>query len=102
MPRKRISIFFSVVFLLFIVTPTILIIVDETTDISVVFSSSEEEEEETGYEKNVDFQVLFPHLKSDNTYLVFNSTLNSLGYFDKKYTKPHLNIISPPPDFYIL
>lgn len=97
MSKKVISTFFSVAFLLFIIAPTILIIVDDTIDVSVVFSISEEEEKSS--EKDISIEMFFTSIPSNHYHLIFITTENSLEYFDKKYTKPHFNIISPPPDF---
>ncbi|PWK20447.1 hypothetical protein [Xanthomarina spongicola] len=99
MSKKVVSIFLSVVFILFIVTPTVIMIVDDTIDISIVYSTSEEEER--GHEKQIDKEILFSNLKSNESDFVFNSTENSVGYCNKKYAKPHLNLISPPPQLNI-
>ena len=96
MSKKVISTFFSIAFLLFITAPTILIIVDDTIDVSVIFSTSEEEE---SCEKDLNIEMFFTLIVSNQYHLVFKTVENNLEYFDKKYTKPHFNIISPPPDF---
>ena len=57
MSKKIVSIFLSVIFLLFIVTPTIIVLVDDTIDVSIAFSASEEEEK--GNEKNLYIEVLY-------------------------------------------
>jgi hypothetical protein len=95
MSKKVVSIFLSVVFLLFIVTPTIIMMVDDSIDISIIYSTSEEEER--GHEKQIDKEILFSNLKTNETDLVINYTENNVGYCSKKYAKPHLNHISPPP-----
>jgi hypothetical protein len=95
MSKKVVSIFLSVIFLLFIVTPTVIMMVDDTIDISIFYSTSEEEER--GHEKQIDKEVLFSNLKTNESDLVFTSTENNLGYCYKKYAKPHLSLISPPP-----
>lgn len=97
MSKKVVSIFLSVIFLLFLVTPTIIIMVDNTIDVSIAFSSSEEEEK--GNEKNLDIEVLFSKLKDNDSRLVFAVSENNLGYYFKNYPKPHLNLISPPPEY---
>jgi len=70
--------------------------VDDTIDISFFYSTSEEEEER-GHEKQIDIEILFSNLKTNESDLVFTSTENNLGYCYKNYAKPHLNLISPPP-----
>jgi len=97
MSKKVVSIFLSVGFLLFIIAPTIIVMVDDTIDVSIVFSTSEEEEK--GNEKHLDIEVLFSKVKTNESDLVYITTDNNLGYYYKKYPKPHLNLISPPPDY---
>jgi len=94
MSKKRVSIFFSVIFLLFIAAPTIITIVDDTVDISKVFSTSEEEEK--------GFEVIFLNIITKESDLVCNAIENNSGYYFKTYPKPHLNLISPPPEQSIL
>lgn len=96
MPKKRISILFSVVFLLFIISPITLVISQKSVDISEIFSNSEEEK---GNEKHLDFEILLPSLKSNSSQYFGYSKKNILAYIFKRYSKPRLNIISPPPDF---
>ncbi len=100
MLRNTASIFFSVIFLLYVAAPTIIYIIDDSVDVSVFYTSSEEEEK--GHEKNKDTEVLF--LESIDNDFVFDSkkTNNNLGYYFKNYPKPHLNLISPPPESHIL
>jgi len=100
MSKRIVSIFLSVIFLLFIVTPSIIVMVDNTIDVSMAFSASEEEEK--GHEKNLDIEVLFFKLKTNGSDLVFAFNENRLGYYFKNYPKPHLNLISPPPEHHIL
>jgi len=97
MSKKGFSILFSVVFLLFIVAPTILVMVDDSVDVSIVFSNSGEDEKE-----NLDIEVLFSVIRTNTYGLAFTFLDTSLEYIDKRYTKPHLNIISPPPDTHII
>lgn len=98
MSTKGIFILFSVAFLLYTVAPTILIIVNDTPDVSILFSSEEEEKEE----KHLDIEVLFSITQTNNSDLTNTFSEMRLDYFDKKYTKPNLNIISPPPDIPVL
>ncbi len=84
-----------------VTAPSILLIVDDSIDISFLYDISEEEEEK-GKEKNKEFEIIvldLPLLCED----YFNSeNEEDLGYFFKKYSKPHLNLIFPPPEHYIL
>lgn len=96
MLKKAVSIFFTVLFLGIILAPTIIVLMDDSIDISIVFSTSKEEEKEK--EKDLNIEVFVSKTKTNESYLFFESSENNLGYFNKKYTKPHLNIISPPPE----
>ena len=97
MSKRIVSILLSTMFLLFIAAPTIITMVDDTIDVSVIFSASEEEEK--GNEKNIDVEVLFSNEAANDSDLVYITIENNLEYYFKKYPKPHLNLISPPPDF---
>lgn len=100
MSRRIVSILLSSLFLLFLTAPTIIVMIDDSVDVSFFYATSEEEEK--GSEKNKEKELLFFDL--NNTELDFASTdvENNLEYFFKNYPKPHLNLISPPPEFYIL
>ena len=100
MSKRVISILLSEVFVMFIAVPTIVIIVDNTVDVSIVFSASEEEEK--GNEKHLDVELLFSNLKDNEVNSTLTSSENNLEYYYKKYPKPHLNLIFPPPEQNIL
>lgn len=93
MNRKIIAILFSVLFVALITAPSIIIAIDDSVDVSIFYSITEEEEEKETLK-------VFPmdELNEEDYFLTSNSNDN-LGYFFKNYLKPHLNIISPPPDF---
>ena len=97
MKKRGVSLFFSVLFLLFIGLPTILTMVDNSIDISLVITTPDDEESE----KNLEFQVMFPQVKSNNSGISVSYLKINLLYFSKKYGKPYLDIISPPPDYHI-
>ncbi|RAJ12095.1 hypothetical protein [Olleya aquimaris] len=76
-----------------ITAPSIIVAIDDTIDISIFYSISEEEEEI----KNL---KLFPSLLDVEYNISDRLNYNqNLGYHYKTYPKPHLNIISPPPEF---
>ncbi len=80
-----------VIFMGFITAPSIITILDDSIDISVFYSLAEEEEK--GGEK-----ILFFAANAIESDFNLIESENNLEYFFKKYTKPHLNLISPPPD----
>ncbi|WP_298237668.1 hypothetical protein [uncultured Algibacter sp.] len=100
MTRNFISLLLSTIFLVFLVAPTVLVAVDDSIDVSIFYASSEEEEK--GSEKNKDKEILFFEFNISEPDFDLNETNNSLGYYFKNYPKPHLNLISPPPELSIL
>lgn len=100
MLRNICSIFLSLIFLALLAAPTIISLVDDSVDISVFYSTSEEEEK--GSETSKTFKVVFNNQIGNNADFLFTKSINHHGYYFKKYPKPHLNLISPPPEFHIL
>lgn len=96
MYRTVISTFFLIIFTAFVSAPTIIAMVDDTIDISIFFASSEEEEK--GNEKEKDKELLFFESLDSDPDLYSNGKTSGLAYFFKKYSKPHLNLILPPPE----
>ena len=94
------SIFLSLLFLAFLAAPTIISMVDDSVDISIFYSTTEEEEK--GGEKVKIFEALFDNNSFNETYFQLTELVHNQKYFFKKYSKPHLNLTSPPPEFYIL
>lgn len=92
MYRKTIAILFSVLFVALITAPSIIIAIDDSIDVSIFYSITEEEEKET-------IKVFPINELHEDDHLLTSGTNDNLGYFFKNYLKPHLNIISPPPDF---
>ncbi|MFV0540439.1 MAG: hypothetical protein ACK5MZ_04260 [Aestuariibaculum sp.] len=98
MAKTSIAIFFTVLFMALIVTPTVIVALDNTFDTSIFYSMAEEEE--NGKQKN----VLSPFSLQNND-MTTNFELKNLlafSYQFKKYAKPHLNLVSPPPEPHIL
>ncbi len=77
--------------------PTIVTSIDDSVDVSCFFGIGEEEESENLkllFENNIEF--------SDDHHFVIKTRDNLIGYKFKTYPKPHLNLISPPPEGHIL
>ncbi len=99
MSRSIISILLSIVFLAFLAAPTVIAMVDDSVDISLFYASAEDEEK--GNEKNQDIEVFTSQANDDEIdYSALELESNPRYYF-KKYPKPHLNLISPPPEQHI-
>ena len=97
MSRQSLSIFLSVLFLTLVLAPTILMVVDNSIDVSIFYDISEEEEEKES-ENNKEFEVFIASV--DTEFECSDKTLGTLGshYMFKTYPKPHLFLISPPPE----
>jgi hypothetical protein len=93
MLKKTISIFFTVVFLGLISAPSIIVVIDDSIDISILYSLSEEEEE------NKNLEVIVSENNENTKSLDYSLIFENARYHFKNYPKPHLNLISPPPDF---
>jgi len=80
-----------------ITAPAILMVIDDSIDVSLFYDVSEEEEEK-GNEKNKELDILVVNLNSEFEDSSSSKIQKNLGYCYKKYPKPHLNLISPPPE----
>lgn len=96
MYKKEIAISFIIIFVSLIAAPSIITAFDDSIDTSIFYSLTEEEEHCKS--------KIVPHFSSDNDALT-DISLQSNKFFSyqfKNYSKPHLNLISPPPDQIIL
>ena len=81
-----------------IISPTAIIAIDSSIDISMFFGVAEENEEKVN-EKNIEIESLFHEINEREHTLILNMKKNKAFYVFKKYTKPHLNLVFPPPDY---
>jgi hypothetical protein len=96
MSKNIVSILLLLIFMAFITAPTIISMVDDSIDTSMFYSLNEEEE-------NVcKIKVLLNTNSSSEVDFALIRTINNKEYYFKKYSKPHLNLISPPPESHIL
>ena len=78
-----------------------ILVVDKNADVSIFYNNAApEEEEKQGVSK--DTEVLYYKSMHVNAFNEVWNSENNLEYFFKNYKKPHLNLISPPPESYIL
>lgn len=92
--KYRAAIFFTILFMAIISAPTIITSIDDSVDISYFFGMGEEEEE------SENLKLLFENsLELFEDYFIIKTRGNLIGYTFKTYPKPHLNLISPPPEF---
>ncbi|NNC50415.1 MAG: hypothetical protein HKO01_07765 [Flaviramulus sp.] len=95
MHKNTIAIFFSILLLGLISAPSIIIAFDDAVDISVFFSVTEEEETSK-------IKLPSPINLNDTDCIVINNRIDAIAYYCKKYPKPHLNLIFPPPECFII
>jgi effector-binding domain-containing protein len=101
MYRSIVSVTLSILFLAFLTAPTVIMLIDKTADVSIFYTCNEEEEKK-GQEKDKDKELLYYELLKEVCYFDANEAELNLAYFFKNYQKPHLNLISPPPELYIV
>ena len=91
--QKKSAIFFTILFMAIICAPSVIMSFDDTIDVTILCGENEEEEKEN-------FKLLFEftNLNSDDS-IGDNNDNSNIGYTFKTYPKPHLNLISPPPEF---
>ncbi|MCL5127045.1 MULTISPECIES: hypothetical protein [unclassified Algibacter] len=97
MSRNLVSIFFLFAFLVFLSAPTVIAIVNDSVDISLFFSMAEEEENGNPKIKNIK-DIILENLDNED-FVSLKQEKNHLNFYVKKYSKPYLNLISPPPKF---
>ncbi|WP_159021981.1 hypothetical protein [Formosa sp. L2A11] len=95
MPKTLTSLFFSMIFVLFISAPALITMLEKNTDVSMFYNLAEEENsKETvkliSFELNEhgDLSYVFSLLETDNSY---NFYLNT-------YSQSDLENVSPPPE----
>lgn len=90
--RRTIALCFVILFTMIISAPTIIVSCDDSADISAFFGMNEEEEQE-------DMKLLFDQMLEEyEDFSVEASKVEHINYTSNKYHKPHLNLISPPPE----
>jgi len=100
MMKKPIATCFIILLMAFIGTPSLLAVVDSSIDTSIFYSFNEEEEK--GGETIKTFEILANYNQHHETHIYASVLVRNQGYFFKKYPKPNLNLIFPPPESYIL
>ncbi|MDO7173484.1 hypothetical protein [Mariniflexile sp. AS56] len=98
MIRKAVAIFFTTLFMALIMAPSVIVVLDDSIDTSIFYSIAEEEE--NGKTKKL--VSPFSLLNSDSIIGFKLKTQRFFSYQFKNYPKPHLNLISPPPEHIIL
>ena len=97
MQRNIVSILFLFNFLIFLSAPTVISIVDDGLDVSVFFSLAEEEEHGSCKVKPVKDIIL--ENQTNESFVSLKEKVAFLSYYLKNYSKPYINLVSPPPKF---
>jgi len=71
--------------------------VDDTVDTSLFFSMAEEEE--NGHMKSKNVQNVILENLDCNDFIDLKEEKNDLTFYVENYSKPYLNLVSPPPRF---
>lgn len=95
MSKNTIAIFFSILLLALISAPSIIVAIDDSVDISMFYSVTEEEET-----SKIKLQSPEDIIHTESLSALKN--IQNIEYYFKNYPKPHLNLISPPPELHIL
>lgn len=98
MKHKLSATFFLLIFIAQISAPSVVMAIDDSIDISCFFAINEEEEEK-GPKVTKEGKVFFQESMLMINYIKGFDKERQHAYFFKNYPKPHLNLISPPPEF---
>lgn len=98
MIQKLTAIFFLMIFAALITAPSVVMAIDDTIDISCFYTINEEEEEK-GHEIAKEGKIFYAESMHLLDYIKGFDKRKQHVYFFKNYPKPHLNLISPPPEF---
>ena len=86
----KIAMLFAIFFIAIVAAPTLIISMDDNVDVTFFFGENEEEE---------NLKLLFEITTTDSENQILAKTSdNTDSYTFKNYPKPHLNLISPPPE----
>ena len=100
MLRKGIALFLLSIFMLSVTVPTVVSLLDGNTDITFLIDANEEESKEK--ESSKDSETKIVHISTSNLSL-YGLVLSDLrSFYLKNYSKPYLNLLSPPPEVIIL
>lgn len=98
MKQKLSAIFFLLIFSALISAPSLVMAIDDSIDISCLYSINEEEEEK-GHKVTKEGKIFYYESLNMIDYIKGFEKKKRHAYVFKTYPKPHLNLISPPPEF---
>ncbi|WP_274476407.1 hypothetical protein [Mangrovimonas aestuarii] len=97
MPRTTISIFFSILFVLFVSAPTVISVIEKSFDVSVFFSMNEEENNENEVSKKLELKM-FELTDTAQLSQLERSVKNEIVFYLKPYALLSADNTSPPPE----
>lgn len=100
MHKQNISVFFLILFTVFISAPTMISVIEKSFDTSVFFSVNEEENKSNETLKT--FVIKLPCTDKYTISLIELEKEKSYSSYLKKYTSSIIECISPPPEVIIL
>ncbi len=100
MLRKGIALFLLSIFMLSVTVPTVVSLLDGNTDITFLIDVNEEESKEK--ESSKDSETKIVHISTSNLSLYGLELSDLRSFYLKNYSKPYLNLLSPPPEVIIL
>ncbi|ARV10766.1 hypothetical protein BTO05_09595 [Winogradskyella sp. PC-19] len=90
---QKTATFFALLFVIIVSAPTVIMSIDDSIDVTLFYGENEEEEKEN-------LKLLFDVISLDSeSQDISKTTTDSDVYTFKKYSKPNLNLIFPPPDY---
>jgi len=101
MYKSTIAIFFSLLFVTLVTAPTIALVMDADYDVSILLETNEEEEKE-GKESLKDIEVKVLQILQKSSSDILSSQISILGFYSNTYSSAHKELVSPPPEYYIL
>lgn len=94
--KRNLALFFMMFFMFIISAPTIIVSMDKSFDTTIFFDVNEEEEKDG-------VKLLFEITSQDiESFDLDDLNSNRDEYTCKKYSKPHINLIFPPPDYSLI
>lgn len=96
MPKKLGSLFFSLCFLAITIAPSISMLFDEKVNLIQWVDSADDEEK--SQEKNFEKDVVLANPLIEPSIFIKTQDCNILKLHNFYYSKPHLNLVSPPPE----
>lgn len=93
------SFFFSICFLVITILPSLSILIDEKVDV-IQWVDSADDDEKT-QEKNFEKDIVISNPFIEAPFYSASEDSYILAFQNFKYSKPHLNIVSPPPERFL-